>query len=428
MEARSPEERKRLEVAQAIDRRIEARLLSRRELLRRAGLVTLTLGAAPTLLAACGGGGESGGGGETSAPTTGAAETGAAGETGGSSGTVGGTLDFFSWEGYDFPDKDVPTMAQWKKDNGITLKSTYIGNHDDIQAKIKGGGGEGIDLITYYQGYKELYAQLGILTPLDESKLPNLENLFPFFASDERNYWVDPDGTRTGVPMFWGALGANYDSAATGPPASYDELLDPKWKGKVAVIDDPVGVFTGAARILGYDIGTLTDDQFSQVSDWLTQMVGQTKGISASYGDASSRLVSGDAVFAWPGWFAVNSFAAAAGKKTIKSNLPSDKGWCFCDSYAIPPTSDNVDAAHAFINEGLDAHVNAEAANYLAGPPTCQASVPFLDPEIAKTYDFDHFDEFVQKAPFYPNPPVSSDQYATYDKVVAAWQEIKGSA
>jgi spermidine/putrescine transport system substrate-binding protein len=416
MERLTPEERRRIELAREIDRKI----VSRREFLWRAGLVTAALGAAPALLSACGGGEEAAPAGEAPATTGGA--------TSAEQPTIGGTLDFFSWEGYDFPDKEVPSMAAWKKENGVTVKSNYIGNHDDIQAKLTGGGGQGIDLITYYQGYKALYEQLGILTPLDPAKLPNLENLFPFFASDERNYWLDPDGTRTGVPMFWGALGVNYDSALTRPPDTYDVLFEPSFKGKVAVIDDPVGVFTHAGRILGHDVSQLSEDAFTEISDWLTRLTGQTKGISASYGDATSRLVSGDAVFAWPGWYAVNSFAADAGKDTIKTTLPREGGYSFCDSYAIPPTSDNVDTAHAFINQGIDAHVNAEAANYLVGGTTCQASVPFLAPDVAELYDYAKFDEFVEKAPFFPNPPVESDQYVTYDRIIAAWQEIKASA
>ena len=397
-------------------------------LFRSGGITALTLGGAPALLAACGGDEE-----EAAAPPPPAEPTPPAAEptppaVEPTPPVAGGTLDFFSWEGYDFPDKNIPTMKAWKDANGVTIKPSYIGNHDDIQAKIKGGGGEGVDLITYYQGYKALYKELGVITALDTDKLPNLANLFPFFASDERNYWVDPDGTRTGVPMFWGALGVNYDSAVTEAPDTYDVLFEPKWKGKVAVIDDPVGVFSGGGRILGYDVGTFTEDQFSKVSDWLKGLVGQTKGISASYGDASTRLVSGDAVFAFPGWFAVNSFAADAGKKTVKSTLPREGGWSFCDSYAIPPTSDNRDTALAFINEGIDAHVNAEAANYLVGGTSCQASVPYLKPDIAAPYDYAKFDDFVQKAPFFPNPPVKSDQYVTYDKIVAAWQELKAGA
>ena len=78
----------------------------------------------------------------------------------------------------------VESVEAWKKENGVEIRATYIGNHDDIQAKIASGGAEGADLITYYQGYKPLYSELGILHAIDESKLPNLAGLFPFWLTD----------------------------------------------------------------------------------------------------------------------------------------------------------------------------------------------------------------------------------------------------
>jgi len=408
---------------------LERARVTRFELLKRGGITALIVSGTPALLAACGGDEE-----EAAAPPPPAEPTPPAAEptppaVEPTPPVAGGTLDFFSWEGYDFPDNNIQTMKAWKDENGVALKSSYIGNHDDIQAKITGGGGQGVDLITYYQGYKPLYAELGVITPLDTDKLPNLTNLFPFFASDERNFWLDPDGTRTGVPMFWGALGVNYDTSVfPDAPETYDVLLEPEWKGKVALIDDPVGLYTHAGHILGYDVSTLSKDQLNQISDWLKDVAKQSKGISPSYGDAATRLASGDAVFAFPGWYAVNSFAADAGKKTIKTTLPKEGGYSFCDSYAIPPTSDNRDTALAFINEGIDGHVNAEAAIYLVGGTTCQASVPYLTPEIADLYAYDKLDEFVQKAPFYNNPPLKSDEYVTYAEVASAWQEVKAGA
>ena len=96
--------------------------------MRRGGAAALLLTGGPALLAACGGGSDGG----SAAATTGGTQT---------SGSIAGTIDFFSWEGYDLPDKYLPTMKAWKQDNDVQIKPSYIGSHDDIQAKIKSGGG-----------------------------------------------------------------------------------------------------------------------------------------------------------------------------------------------------------------------------------------------------------------------------------------------
>jgi putative spermidine/putrescine transport system substrate-binding protein/spermidine/putrescine transport system substrate-binding protein len=96
-----------------------------------------------------------------------------------------GVINMISWEGYDFPEQ----MKAWREGNQIEVQATYMGSHDDIQAKILGGGGEGLDLITYGSSYKELYRELKILTPIDPEKIPNLANLIAravlFLASDD---------------------------------------------------------------------------------------------------------------------------------------------------------------------------------------------------------------------------------------------------
>ncbi len=93
---------------------LEHARISRLTLLRRGGAAALGLGLMPTVLAACGGSDDGGG----EAPQ------------------ASGTIDYLSWTGYDIPDP----MKAWKMANKVTVKPTYIGNHDDIQAKIKAGG------------------------------------------------------------------------------------------------------------------------------------------------------------------------------------------------------------------------------------------------------------------------------------------------
>jgi spermidine/putrescine-binding protein len=428
MEPSHPEnERARKELALRIDRAIARRELSRRELLRRSGLVLLSLGAAPALLASCGGDDE---GGEAAAPPpaesppaeTGAADTAAAG-----GGTVelevGGDLDFLSWEGYDLPD----IMTPWLETNGVTLNPTYPANHDEIHAKLVAAGGTGgYDVFTYYQGYKDLYRELAILEPLDEAKIPNIAGLIPFFGSDIDNYWVESDGTRTGVPWTFSINALNYDESQVEPPTTYNDLLDAQFKNRVVVVDDPYGAFTFGAFILGYDVTSLTPEQQQEVSDYLKQMVGQARAIAPTYGDATSQLVSGDAAFIFPGWAAINSFAADAGKDTVKLAIPEEGGMATTDAWAIPPGADNTDTAYAWINETLDPQINADGAAYLVGGTTVEASVPLLTEAAAAVYPYyDDIEGLFETVKLWGIPPQESDEFMTYAQMNEAWTEVK---
>jgi spermidine/putrescine transport system substrate-binding protein len=388
---------------------------TRRGFLRRAGFTTLMVGAGPTLLAACGDDDDDGGGGGTGA-SEGPAEAPQA----------SGRVDFLSWEGYDIPDP----LKSWKSENGVTVKATYIGNHDEIQTKLKAGGaGAGYDIITYYQGYKPLYQELEILEPLDEQKLPNLKNLFPYFASKEGNFWIDEDGTRTGVPWTWGSIGITIDTRRVkAMPTSWFDLLEPEFKGRVAIPDDPTGAWALGSHVLKFDPAETTKEDGEKVFDLLSQVAAQSTGVSPSFGDATTKMTAGDADVCWQGWAAMNQFAADAGVDTFETEVPKEGSFSFCDAYALPAGADNADTALAWMNESLDPKVNAEAAVFLVGGVTVTDAVKDLPKNIAGLYAYEDLDELLTRSPFYNNPPVESDEFVTFQEVQRRWQEIKSEA
>ncbi len=276
--------------------------------MQRAGLTVVTVGVTPAVLAACG---------SDSAHRAIRQRPRPVRQRRPQRPAASGTLDYYSWEGYDSP---VKGTKAWLKDNSVKLNASYIGNHDDIQAKLKASdNSEGFDLTTYYQGYKPLYAELGILGAIDDDKIPNLAGLNEFWKTDPKHQWIDEDGTRTGVPWTFGAIGITYDSAEIDEMSSWYDLLDPSLKGKISLPDDPVGQFTLTAHILGLDPGATPKADLQKVVDLASQFVAQCESISPSFGDMTTKLVAGDIVACYQGWAAMNSFAAAEGVNTIKT-------------------------------------------------------------------------------------------------------------
>lgn len=336
-----------------------------------------------------------------------------------------GVMSMMSWEGYDFPEQ----MKAWREANKVEVQATYMGSHDDIQAKILGGGGQGLDMITYGSSYKQLYRQLKILTPIDPEKIPNLSNLLPFFASNVQNIWVEPDGTRTGVPADWGAVGISYDSSVIkDAPTSYDILFDTKYKGRVGIPDDPLGAYGQAARVLNLDSSRMTEDHFKTVTVWLKNLAKQTKGVSPSYGDVSTRFISGDIALSFLGWAAYKSFGVKAGKNTIETVWPKNGGGlAFSNAWAIPPGSDNTDTVYAWINETLKPEINAATATFLVGGVVVKGAEEKLDSTMAALYPYRDLEAFFHLAPLQQDPPLESKEFVTRGRVLAAWQEVKSA-
>jgi spermidine/putrescine transport system substrate-binding protein len=379
--------------------------------LRRAGATIVTLGVGSPLLAACGSDTED------TAPES-------SGGGGAEAAKVGGNVDYLAWEGYDLPDP----MKPWNRENNVKFRSTYIGTHDDIQAKMKSGGAADYDLITYYHGFYDLYRKLDILGEIDESKIPNLEGVDPYFKDSEiaTRFWV-VDGKRYGVPFTWGSTTLDYRPDKIDQPESWMDLLKPEFKDKIGWVPDATAAFVLGGIILGFDVPNYTQEQFKEIAALLRRFRGQARGFAPSFGDLTNQFVSGDIVASFAGWAAVGSFAKEK-NVTVKSIVPSEGSYSFCDAFAIPPDADNAETVHAWINEALSPKVQAETAEYLSAGVVVPAAVDQMSKTVKAIYPdaYDDVAAHFEDLPLYPNPPIeSTDGVVTRDEWLKEWTEIQ---
>jgi spermidine/putrescine transport system substrate-binding protein len=318
-------------------------------------------------------------------------------------------------------------MKEWQDAHGVTMSSTYIGDHSEIQAKLTSAQTVGYDLITYYQGYYDLYRnELKIIQSIDRTKVPNFEKLYPLFRTKE--FWVDKESKLWGVPFTWGAEGCNYNADKTSAPKSWQDLLKPEFKGKLGMVDDMNGAVIIAGRILGFgdQLPNVTKDQLQQIKNLLLQFKTQARGIAPSFGDLTDLLVSGEVIVTYPGWAAVNVWAADRGAN-IQHTIPDEGGFAFIDALAIPAKTDNLETVTQWINEAISPKVQACQAAALAAGVVNPEAVPLLDAKTAALYDYSKIDDVFKKAPVYSLPPRESDQYATYDQWLSMWEEVKAA-
>ena len=194
---------------QELNRGLASTQLSRKDLLVR-GATAAALVGATGLLAACG------------ASTSGGTSAAASSSAGGSLGNV----DFLSWAGYDLQ----PPMEAWRKANGVQLNTTYINTQEDVLTKLRSGGTA--DVSTYFTTFYGQMRDLNLLTELDPKRLPNFTPELIAPGLYDQPYWFE-DGKLWGVPMEMQSLPCNYRTDKMSAPASWADLLDPKWKGKI---------------------------------------------------------------------------------------------------------------------------------------------------------------------------------------------------
>jgi spermidine/putrescine transport system substrate-binding protein len=382
------------------------RAMSRRNLLR-GGLALGGAALAAPVLAACGS--SSGSGGQ-------------------SSGSIAGTIEFISYVAYDLR---FSQMNKWRAAHGIGMKSTYISDQSDVTAKLSSPAGRGLyNLSSYSAQYGPFYKKLGILTPLDVSKVPNYTDSMPFFKSGKiySEYW-NFDGHQWGIPFTWGYDSINYDSAKVKPVTKTTDFLQPELKHKFAIADDLLGMILMSAQALGIanPKGLFSKSELNQIVSFLTKMKKNALTIASGFGDIVNLYSSGEIVANISGFPGMQVLVAQKGINSIRSALPEEGSLSYCDTYFIPAGGNDADSVYAFINEALAPPMQAQEAGYLqAGVTTVKGAAAVAAPNRVYV-PYNDVTSLFKKAPLFGlpfNPPAG---YASFSDWNNAWESVKAS-
>jgi spermidine/putrescine transport system substrate-binding protein len=338
--------------------------------------------------------------------------------------SAAGAVSMFGWQDYDAGLR----VGDFLQREGIEVSFTPIGNNDEIISRLSAGGAGQIDIVTPYMGYIPFMVAAELLEPIDESLVPNLANVPEVFRNDSN---VIVNGTRYSVPFTWGSGPMAYDPAVIPTaPESWMDIFKPEYKGKVGMMDDPIGNQMLAA-ILATDAEVptmLTAGQLDQATEFLIKLKKDAvRQLAVSWGELANALARSEVVITFSGGEFLKKFAADAGKQ-IEFTYPKEGTFAWLDSYCIAKGAPNIEAAHKCANQALD--VDGQVA---FGEKTFQAivvreAIDQLQPSTRSLYPYDNLAEFEQKAKFFPMPPLEPDgTHASYTDWQAAYQRFKAA-
>jgi spermidine/putrescine transport system substrate-binding protein len=395
--------------------------LSRRALLVRGGQAA---GALALLgLVGCGGDDDDEEG-TTSAAATGAATSAAAtsGDAGTASGAAGGLtkeqiasatgeVRTLVWQGYD----DAALYAGMQ---GVTLKPGYLTQNEDVLTKARVGDQAQFDLMTIFQGYIDPLLELEAIQPIDPALLTNYSQLFPYFKEDEA---FKRDGQLYSVPFLWGTMQVNYNADEVDKPETFDDLMDPSLKGRIALNDDTYSAITQFARFAGAENPNhLTPEELEETMALLDSFRPQVAGIAPGP-EVAGFLTRKDAVVALPDWTPTIITAKAAGIN-LQPTMPA---LSFVDGWLAVSGAGNLAAGYKLIDQAISVDSQAAAGEALGLGVVNEQAVAKLPQEMQDAWPYDSVDTLLAEAPAYPGVPVKSDEFATLQDWVKAWEEFK---
>lgn len=318
-------------------------------------------------------------------------------------------LNVFTWDGY-FP-QDV--LDGFVAQTGIKLNFSNFESNEEMLTKLEAAKGGDYDLIIASDYIIDIARKKGgLLGELDQSLLPNYQNLDPAFQSQ----FFDPDN-KYAVPYAAGTPLIVYDKAKVGfEITSFADLWKPELKDSIAAIDDPRNMIGITLKTMGKSFNETDTAVLEQAGAKLQELKPNIRVLT--YNNIQDNLISGEATVGY--MFSSQVALALDARPDLSVCYPTEGMGFGIDAMLVPINAPHKQNAHAFINYILDAEVGAKVSSQIYYLCPNKASAEFL-PESFKS----------NKALYIPSEVLGNTEFiqdvgeatATYDKIWTAFKQ-----
>ncbi len=293
-------------------------------------------------------------------------------------------LTDFDWSSYANPALVQDYLGKYH------LQPTYKTFTSEDEAFRKLTGGSKVDVAHPCSQMVAKYRKAALIEPWDVSKIPHFAEIDKRFLKSK--VLVDGQGVWY-IPTDYAYTAIAYD-AKTVPAADVASLqvfADPKYKGRVALPNNPEDVWALALLATGVsDWTNVSDAQFKAASDWLRKVNANLLTYWTDPAELAQLMQSGQVQVAWA-WNDTVSILSRDGFPVGFQRAPKEgaSAW-FCGYVNLKDAPGSEQKAYDFINAFLDyptAPVLLKTIGYATTETASMAKIPqaklkaaFVDP------------------------------------------------
>lgn len=262
------------------------------------------------------------------------------------------TLYYFTWSDY----VDRAQLAGFEQRTGARVVVDAFSSNEELLAKIQGGAG-GYDVAAPSDFMVSIMIREGLLAELDLERIPNATHLAPWLS----DLPFDPT-QRYAIPYLWGTVGIGFDSLVVAPqPDSWEVLWDPRYRGKISMLNDQREVFGVALRTLGRSLNETRPAAIEQAKRMLLAQKPLVKTYTSENYD--NLLAAGEVALAhgWGGAVA----RAMDERPSLRYVIPKEGATIWADCLVVLRSSRKKDLAMRFINYLVATEVAVQTTNRL---------------------------------------------------------------
>jgi len=275
------------------------------------------------------------------------------------------TLSFYNWS-YYIADTTIP---DFEAETGVRVIYDNFSSNDELLAKLQMGAG-GYDITMPSDYMVEILVKRGLIQELNYDNIPNIENIDPRF----RNLPFDPE-SRYSIPYQWGTTGIGVNTKYVKETIdSWNALWDPKYKGRISIIDNMRSGMVPALILLGYSVNETDPARLNQARD---RMLAQKEFTRTYSSDTYIDLLKSGDVWLAMGWSG-DIYQVMKENPDVVFIIPKEGSYAWVDNLVIPKGSRNKELAESFLNYLLRPQVGADISNYTGYSTPNRASFPLV--------------------------------------------------
>lgn len=259
---------------------------------------------------------------------------------------------------------------QFTKDKGIPIRAYEVASKDlHVNSITKN---DVYDVDEEYQSLMKPILANNVWQPIDTGKIQDWGKIIPLFTegrmkpeysrgqgdSPELFLWADKDkGQAWFFPTFFNMDSIGYNPDVVPAVESWGELWNPKWAGRMALVDSPTVAIIDAVLSLEAigvlepkDRGNLTKDEIDAAIDFLIEKKkgGHIRALWSTFGESVNLAVSGEVVIMTCWSPAVTAIKAQGVPFIYASPKEGYRGWS--SGFGISAKTDSLEECYTYIN------------------------------------------------------------------------------
>jgi spermidine/putrescine transport system substrate-binding protein len=326
--------------------------------------------------------------------------------------TIGGEINVLSWGNYiDF------ALPGFEKKYGVKVNIDYYADEQEAMNKIRAAGLGTHDVVFLGAGFEDIAIKQSLLVPLDLARIPSFEDVFPTLKK------AKADGKYYCATYSFGLNGLiAYDPAKTGGPIeSWADVYSGKFKDRIGKIDKSNEQVWRTGLSLGYNVGPLTDEQWTAIEAKLIENTKQVRTIYAHNDEMAQLLANGEI---WIGDSDDGSYRQAVAKGLkIALAYPKEGVTAWYDGPCVVAEAPHEAAAYAFVNYMISPEVQAQLPKELGYAPANAKAIDLVDQKTRADMGLDDLVKNIDKIQFQRNLGADFD-----NRAIQVWNDAKAAA